>query len=99
MPKCGAPGISASAPPQQVLVTPSTPRPEATKTTLELPGWTAIEPTARPENSAAPNGPFHESPPFLVMYTPTPAVQPLPQALGSPVPAQRVSDVASFGSS
>jgi predicted outer membrane repeat protein len=36
-------------------------------TTLELPGCTAIEPTARPANSAVPTGPFQEFPPFVVL--------------------------------
>ena len=91
--------MSASTPPQQAFDTPSTPRPEAAKITFELPGCTAMEPTARPPNCAAPIGPRQESPPFVVRYRPTPAVQPLPHAFGSPVPAHRVSDEASFGSS
>ena len=91
--------MSASTPPQQVFDTPRTPRPEAAKITFELPGCTAIDPTARPANCATPIGPLHESPPLVVRYRPTPAVQPLPHALGSPVPAHRVSDEESFGSS
>ncbi len=58
-------GISASAPPQQVLETPRTARPEAAKMTFELPGFTSIEPTARPANSFAPIGPCQTWPPLL----------------------------------
>lgn len=43
------------------------PRPDAANTTLELPGCTAIEPTARPANSAVPTGPYQELPPFVVL--------------------------------
>src|SRR5262245_23748494 len=89
--------MSASAPPQQTFDTPSTPRPEAAKITFELPGCTAMDPTARPANCAARIGPRHESPPLVVKYRPTPAMQPLPHALGSPVPGHRVSEEASSG--
>ena len=63
------------------------------------PGLTAIEPTARAANASRPSGPFQLLPPFVVLYSPTPASQPLPHAFGSPVPTQSVFALESFGSS
>ena len=56
-------------------------------------------PTARPANCALPMGPCQDLPPLVLLYRPTPAVHPLPQAFGSPVPAHSVSADGSLGSS
>lgn len=56
-PKCGAPGMSASVPAQQLLEMPRVARPVATKSVSESPGLTWMSPTPRPKNSFAPIGP------------------------------------------
>ncbi|TMA37262.1 MAG: hypothetical protein E6J82_19025 [Deltaproteobacteria bacterium] len=56
-PKCGAPGTNASVPPQHVFEMPRVARPVATNTVFESPCFTAIDPTPRPKNWAAPSGP------------------------------------------
>ena len=68
------------------------------KMVLGSPSFTAMVPTARALKTDAPKGPDHVSPPSVDLYRPTPASQPLPQALASPVPTQRVFPVGSFGS-
>ena len=89
-PKCGAPGMlrPRSTPVQHVLLMPREPwAPLATKIVDELPGLTSIAPMPRPLKYWAPIGPFQWSPPSFELYMPTPAMQPLRQVFGSPVPA------------
>ena len=64
-PKCGAPGMSASTPPQQTFETPRTARPDAAKIVFESPGFTAIEPTARLLKLSRPSGPTQVLPAFV----------------------------------
>ena len=58
----------------------------------------AMVPTPRASKTGLPSGPVQVSPPSVDLYRPTPASQPLLQALASPVPTQIVFPLGSLGS-
>src|SRR5581483_2521994 len=65
---------------------------------FESPGLTAMVPIPRALKADFPSGPTQVFPPLVDLYNPTPASQPLPQALASPVPTQIVLPLGSLGS-
>src|SRR5438270_13637983 len=91
--------MNDTTPSQHTEATPRIARVEPARIVLGSPGLMAMVLTPRALNTDPPIGPLQVSPPSVDLYSPTPASQPLLQALASPVPTHSVLPVGSLGSS
>src|SRR5688500_8773239 len=85
-PHLPASGAGRVTPEQHTLDMPRKAVVVATYRVLRSPGLTTISPMPLPPSASRPSGPLQVRPPLVDLYRPTPATQPEPQMLASPVP-------------